>query len=166
MDKQLRLTCLSQSLFTPPTIESMASEKVLNIVSTWLRMNFLLLHKITLNYNVLHLLSRHTQWSLLLFALPIIENDGLFPHSWQPPVSLVLFWGIRYEILPAKPFPFLAYAVITPFWRKRCAIYSSARLTLSNVSRKLMARIFSFWAQKSLIPRRALSTCETLSMPI
>ena len=31
------------------------------------------------------------QWSLLLLALLIIDNDDLFPHSWQPLVLLVLF---------------------------------------------------------------------------
>ena len=52
---------------------------------------------------------------LLFLALLIIDDDDLFLHSWQPPVSLALFWEIRYEMLPANPFPSLAHAVITPF---------------------------------------------------
>ena len=91
--KQSRLTSLAKSLCTPPRIEQMACQKVLNSLSSCLRMNVMLLHKITLNYNVLHLLSRHPQSSLLPLTLLVIDN--LFPHSWQPPVSLVLFWETR-----------------------------------------------------------------------
>ena len=71
----------------------MAFGKTLNIVSICLRMNVLLMHKITLNPYVLHLRLRQPQCSFLLLALLIIDNDDLFPHSWQPPVSLVLFSG-------------------------------------------------------------------------
>ena len=56
-----------------------------------LRMNVKLLHKITLISYVLHLHLHHPQGSLLLLALLIIDNDDLFPHSWQPPASMVLF---------------------------------------------------------------------------
>ena len=125
--------------------------------------------KMTLKYYTLHLPSLQPQWSLLLLVLLIIDNDDLFPHSWQPPVSLVLFWETRYEMLPAKPFSSLAYAVTTPFLRILRAIYSSVRLPSSKVSivsKKRMKRNCSFWAEKSLTPRKALKTYETLSMPV
>ena len=146
----------------------MASEKLLIIVSTCLRLNVLLLRKNALNYYLLHLHLRHPQCSLLLLAHLIIDNDDLFPQLWLLLGSLVLFQETRYEMLPTKPFPSLAHAVMTPFWKTMCAIYFSVRLPLrkvSLVSKKPMTRIFSFGQRNRWFPEERWSLTRRYRFP-
>ena len=64
-------------------------------------------------FGVSLLLLRHLQGSLFLLAPLTINND----NSRQPSVSQILFQEVLYYTLPDTPFPSLAYAVITPFFK-------------------------------------------------